>query len=67
MKGYNTTLTLRTHNGSIPALPHLGAALSNFSVELPTPKLTPPKNPSHPDRDPDDDGPRFIDDATVCS
>lgn len=32
------------------------------------PRLTRPKNPNHPDDDPDrDDRPRFIDDATVRS
>ena len=64
--GYNTTLTLRTHKGTIPSIPQFGAALSGFSADLPTPKLKPPMDPDHPDDPPDDDeGPHFIADATV--
>ena len=64
--GYNTTLTLRTHNGTIPSIPQLGNALSGFVAEIPTPKLTPPKSPNDPNDLPDDeDRPRFIADATV--
>jgi len=46
----------------------LGKALSHFEIDIPTPKLQPPKNPNHPDDDDDDrDGnaPHFIEDATV--
>lgn len=68
-KGFNTTLTLKTHNGTIPSQPSLGEALSSLEIEIPTPKLIPPKNPNHPDDDDDDDedgkAPHFIDDATV--
>ena len=65
--GFNTTLTLKTHNGTIPTQPRLGAALSGLDIEIPTPRLTPPKNPNHPDDDDDGDekSPHFIDDATV--
>ncbi|MCJ1283836.1 hypothetical protein MMC26_003167 [Xylographa opegraphella] len=68
ISGYNTTLTLRTHNGTIPMHPNLGEALSSIEIEIPTPKLDPPKNPNHPDWDEDDrddKAPRFIDDATM--
>jgi len=67
--GFNTTLTLKTHNGTIPSQPGLGEALSSLKIEIPTPKLTPPKNPNHPDDDDDEDdkAPHFIDDATVCT
>ncbi|CAF9920679.1 MAG: hypothetical protein HETSPECPRED_004332 [Heterodermia speciosa] len=65
VSGYNTSITLRTTNATIPSQPQLGAALSSLPIELPTPKLKPPKNPNHPDDDPaDDDSPHFIDDAT---
>ncbi|KAI4724164.1 hypothetical protein E4T49_08114 [Aureobasidium sp. EXF-10728] len=37
--GFNTTLSLRTHEGTIPAQPSLGRALSKFGVDLPTPNL----------------------------
>ncbi|KAK5110117.1 hypothetical protein LTR62_006251 [Meristemomyces frigidus] len=56
ISGYNTTLVLQLHERSLPSLPSLGRALSNFSLELPTPQLhTPkphprePKNPFQPD------------------
>nr|POE85443.1 hypothetical protein CFP56_43759 [Quercus suber] len=42
LSGYNTTLELKLHSGSIPALPKLGEALSRFSIEMPTPRLGPP-------------------------
>lgn len=65
--GFNTTLTLRTHNDSIPSQPSLGRALARFAVEMPTPSLGPP---GEDDGDGDDDGtgkkgPHFIEDATV--
>ena len=68
--GFNTTLTLKTHNGTIPNQPSLGVALSSLEIEIPTPKLTAPKNPNHlpgddDDDDDDDKAPHFIDDATV--
>ena len=68
--GYNTSLTLRTHSGTIPSQPRLGSALSLIEVQIPTPKLKQPKNPNHPDEDDEDrdeKAPRFIDDATVLS
>ena len=67
-EGYNTTLTLKTHSGTIPTQPRLGAALSSLAIEIPTPKLKTPKNPNHPDGEDDERDPKsphFIDDATV--
>lgn len=63
ISGLNTSLTLRSHAGSIPSQPALGAALSKFAIEIPTPRLSTPRNPNHPPRprpppgggDPDDD------------
>ena len=70
--GYNTSLTLQAHSGSIPAQPALGKLLSNFPVTLPAPHLSTPKEPSDGDdpSDPDDpdkpdDSPHFIRDATM--
>ena len=59
-------MTLQTHAGTIPSQPSLGLALSNFSIEIPTPALHTPKNPnpSKPDVDRDPSAPKFIDDAT---
>ncbi|KAI9751683.1 MAG: Peroxisome chaperone and import receptor [Chaenotheca gracillima] len=72
VSGWNTTLKLKTHEGSIPSQPAIGAALSEFSVDLPTPKLRAPKQPDDGDGgdddgdgDDSDDGPHFIKDATV--
>jgi hypothetical protein len=53
--GYNTSLTLQAHNGTIPSQPALGAVLSNFPITLPAPSLSTPKKPDDGDDDPDDD------------
>ncbi|KAK8202768.1 hypothetical protein HDK77DRAFT_456205 [Phyllosticta capitalensis] len=53
LSGWNTTLELKTHNATIPALPSLGYALSPMGVKLATPKLG------------GDDGPHFIRGATM--
>lgn len=39
ISGYNTTLTLRSHAGTIPSLPRLGEALSGLKVEIDTPRV----------------------------
>ena len=62
--GLDTNLTLKTHKGTIPTQPMLGLALSNFSIDLPTPALQTPRNPGKPDDDRDPRAPSFIDDAT---
>jgi len=67
ISGFNTTLTLQTHNGTIPSQPALGEALSKFAIEVPTPHLSVPRKPSDPN-DPNgtpDDETHFIDDATM--
>lgn len=69
ISGYNTTLTLKTHQNTIPSQPALGRALSNLEIIIDTPKLSLPHIPSdggHKD-DPDQNngGPHFIRDATV--
>ncbi|KAK4119990.1 hypothetical protein N657DRAFT_666376 [Parathielavia appendiculata] len=58
LSGYNTTVTIRTHSGTIPSLPLLGRALSRFNFTLPAPRLRLPGD------DDDDDETRFIRDAT---
>ncbi|KAH0543844.1 hypothetical protein FGG08_001883 [Glutinoglossum americanum] len=68
ISGRNTTLIVKTHNGTFPSQPSLGAALSSLEVELPAPKLSPPKIPNDGDGDggdDEDDRPHFIKDATV--
>ncbi|KAI9731771.1 MAG: hypothetical protein M1834_004560 [Cirrosporium novae-zelandiae] len=70
ISGWNTSLTLRTSNATLPSLPVLGDALSLFPIELPTPRLKSPKSPNDDDDpdgdDPDsDDSPHFIESATM--
>lgn len=69
ISGYNTTLTLKTHESSIPSQPALGRALSNLEVVIDTPRLFPPGSPGDGENDGDSDGrsggPHFIRDATV--
>ncbi|KAK0323908.1 hypothetical protein LTS16_000481 [Friedmanniomyces endolithicus] len=55
ISGWNTTITLRMHEGSIPSNPSLGRALGKFEVQIPTPSLG-NAGRSVPD-DPDDDEP----------
>jgi hypothetical protein len=73
ISGYNTTLTLQTHNGTLPTLPGLGHALSKFAIDMPAPRLhtpSPPRTnpddptPTPPPKDGKDEGPHFIHDAT---
>ena len=61
--GYNVTLTLQTHEGTVPTQPTLGYALSKFPIDIPAPSLHTPRNPSKPDKDRDPDAPSFIDDS----
>jgi len=60
LSGKNTTLTIRTHSGSIPAMPALGEALSKINITIPTPHL---KLPGDEDDNTAGDS-RFIRDAT---
>lgn len=70
ISGWNTTITLQTHNASIPTQPALGRALSKFPVEIATPSLHAPAPPDDPN-DPDnghkkqDNSTHFIKDATM--
>ena len=71
MSGYNTTITVRTHRGTIPALPWIGEALSRIDLTIPAPRLRLPgeDDDGDGDGDGDDDGedngqPHFIRDAT---
>jgi len=71
ISGYNTSVTIQTHKGTIPLHPELGIALSKLNITLPIPHIsfpTDPDAPADPD-DPDDEdspkGPRFIKSATM--
>jgi hypothetical protein len=63
ISGFNTTLTFRTYKGSIPNHPELGEALSKFSIQIPTPKLSGPSK-GDGDGNGEDNKPHFIEDAT---
>lgn len=69
ISGYNTTLTLRTHQDTIPAVPGLGRALSKLEIVIGTSKLLPPQIPGHGGEgggtDQGEGGSHFIRDATV--
>ncbi|KAG9239579.1 hypothetical protein BJ875DRAFT_538571 [Amylocarpus encephaloides] len=58
ISGYNTTLTFKTHEDSIPFQPSLGKTLSRFEVKIPTPRIHAPGDT--PDKD---QKPHFIDNA----
>jgi hypothetical protein len=65
MVGWNTTLTLKTHNDTIPSQPMIGRALAWLGINLPTPRLKPPAHPGHDGDEDADDGSHFILGATV--
>jgi hypothetical protein len=66
ISGYNTTITLRTHESTIPSQPTLGKALSSLKITLDAPKLSAPQFPGDDNNDDGDQtAPRFIKDATV--
>ena len=70
VSGFNTTLSLRTHAGTIPTYPKIGEALSKFEIEVPTPHLRiphrqQPDDPEHPGPGANDSATHFIKDATM--
>lgn len=61
--GLNTSVTIKTHEGTFPSLPNVGKGLSAVPIDVPVPRLS---NPGSPDNgDEDDRGPKFIQDSTV--
>ncbi|KAK1251057.1 hypothetical protein MKX07_005612 [Trichoderma sp. CBMAI-0711] len=58
VSGKNTTLTFKSHKGSIPGVPIIGDALSKFNISLPTPRLKLPGDESGRDQ-----GKNFVRDA----
>jgi len=66
ISGWNTTLTFKTHDRSVPSQPGLGRALSGFNITIPTPRLRgiPSDDGRGNDGDDDHDVPHFIRDAT---
>ncbi|KAI6643014.1 hypothetical protein MCOR08_000197 [Pyricularia oryzae] len=64
LSGYNTTITLRAHEGSIPGQPKLGRALSRIDLNVSAPHLTLPPKEGGGDSDEDEKQQRFIREAT---
>ncbi|KAL2833403.1 hypothetical protein BDW59DRAFT_169080 [Aspergillus cavernicola] len=62
VSGYNTSVMIATHEGTIPALPKLGQALSRLGLEVQIPKLS-AHDPDQPDHDGGHKG--FVQDATL--
>lgn len=60
ISGYNTTVTIQTHKGTIPALPSLGEALSATPINISIPQLSTPGSPED-----GKGGTHFIQDATL--
>ncbi|KAF1921790.1 hypothetical protein BDU57DRAFT_489898 [Ampelomyces quisqualis] len=56
ISGFNTSVTLQAHNGTIPAQPGLSHLMSKYPITLPAPHLSQPKPPTDGDGDGDDDG-----------
>ena len=76
LSGFNATVTLRTHESTIPSQPALGKALSALEIVVAAPKIRAPHTPDggggggddgDDDGDEGDDRPRFIKDATVLN
>ncbi|KAF2178081.1 hypothetical protein K469DRAFT_600569 [Zopfia rhizophila CBS 207.26] len=66
ISGFNTSLTLQTHNGTVPTQPSLGFVLSHFPITLSTPHLRTPKTPDDGDEDDNNStSPHFIRQATM--
>ncbi|KAK1830794.1 hypothetical protein QBC39DRAFT_353315 [Podospora conica] len=57
LSGYNTSITIKTHRNSIPALPLLGEALSKLNITVSAPKINLPGGD-------EDEKTHFIRDAT---
>lgn len=56
-------MTVQGHEGTIPALPRLGRALSKLGFEFQLPRMSIPGSPKAPNGDNGDT--RFIQEATV--
>jgi hypothetical protein len=69
LSGFNTTVTIQSHENSIPALPNLGRALSKLEIDVQVPRLRIPgdENGQPGDDDDGDDSRHFVKDATVLS
>ena len=62
ISGWNTTMTFKTHQDSVPGQPALGEALSQFPIEMPMPHLSAGDGDG---KDGEGDRPHFIQSATI--
>lgn len=60
--GFNTSLTMQAHNGTIPSQPALGHLLSRFPITVPAPHMSTPDDDSPPN---DEKNTHFIRSATM--
>lgn len=69
LSGFNTTVTFRSHEGSLPGLPDLGRALSGIEMDFVIPNFGLPRDGDgdSPGGDDHDRSPHFIKDATVIT
>jgi len=73
ISGFNTSITLQAHEGTVPAQPGLGRLMSKYPITMAAPHLTRPKEPGDDDGgdgdgNDDDDEPKrdhFIKSATM--
>jgi len=67
ISGWNTSITIQAHEGTIPSCPELGRALGKINITVPIPHVNFPKDPDSGDDDDGDDskGPKFIKSATM--
>ncbi|KAL3450705.1 hypothetical protein BJX65DRAFT_269906 [Aspergillus insuetus] len=66
VSGHNTSVTITTHKGTIPALPNLGQSLSRLGFEAQIPRLPVHRDPGGDPDEPGHNGPGgFIQEATL--
>ncbi|KAL2843953.1 hypothetical protein BJX68DRAFT_150714 [Aspergillus pseudodeflectus] len=66
VSGHNTSVTVTTHKGTIPALPNLGQSLSRLGFEVQIPRLPVRRDPDGDPDQPGHNGPGgFIQEATL--
>ncbi|KAJ0420724.1 hypothetical protein BJY00DRAFT_119707 [Aspergillus carlsbadensis] len=66
VSGHNTSVTITTHKGTIPALPNLGQSLSKLGFKVQIPRLPTRHDPDGDPDQPGDNGPGgFIQEATL--
>lgn len=65
MTGFNTSLTMQAHNGTIPSQPALGHLLSQFPITIPAPHMSTPSDDDNGQPPGDEKNTHFIRSATM--